>query len=286
MATTSEQYINSMYDKQKENTLNGLKSAYEQNVNTLDSAAAKVPQQYYDQKREAEGNAEIQRRNMNEIFNANGLNTGAIGQYALAMANQKSANLATLNKAQADAEAEIALQRTQLETEYKNAVQGAIANSDFNRAQALYTAYQQQQADAKSQVDALIKAGVMPNDELIATSGYNPSYVQSLYNAAIAAKQTASYSGVRRDTKTDDDETFKPTGGTYTPYVAGTTMTSAQLAEGQKRRGTTASSSASPQFSSTASGKAKSDYYTSYKNGDITYQQYIRLMDAERNNKR
>lgn len=194
MASASEQYINQMYEKQKENTLRGLRSAYEQNVNTLDAEAAKVPQQYYDQKREVEGNAEVQRRNVNEVFNANGLNTGAIGQANLALSNQRSNNIAALNRAQADAESEIELQRANLETEYKNAARDAIANSDYNRAQALYTAYQQQQAEAKSQVDALLKAGIMPDDNLIASSGYSASYVQSLYNAAVAAARKA-YSG-------------------------------------------------------------------------------------------
>lgn len=202
MASASEQYINQMYEKQKENTLRGLRSAYEQNVNTLDSTAAKVPQQYYDQKREVEGNAEVQRRNVNEVFNANGLNTGAVGQANLAMSNQKSADLAAINRAQADAEAELGLKRSDLETEYKSAVQSAIAASDYNRAQALYSEYQQRQKDAKSQVDALLKAGIMPDGELIATSGYSASYVQSLYNAAVAAAQSSGRSGgTKKSTK-------------------------------------------------------------------------------------
>ena len=206
MATTSEQYINEMYDKQKANTLSGLENAYKQNVSALDASASKIPQEYYDQKREVEGNAEVQRRNINEIFNANGLNTGAIGQANLAMSNQKSANLAALTRAQADAEAEIGLKRANLETEYKNAVNSAIATSDYNRAQALYAEYQQRQSDAKGQVDALIKAGVMPSDELIAESGYRPEYVRSLYSAVIAAQQPKYSSGGGNPKINDDDD--------------------------------------------------------------------------------
>lgn len=212
MATTSEQYINEMYDKQKANTLSGLETAYKQNVSALDASASKIPQEYYDQKREVEGNAAIQRKNINEVFNANGLNTGAVGQANLAMSNQKSANLAALTRAQADAEAEIGLQRANLETEYKNAVNSAIATSDYNRAQALYAEYQQRQSDAKGQVDALIKAGVMPSDDLIAESGYRPEYVRSLYSAVIAAQQP-KYSGGGGgggSSKTKSDDTIEP----------------------------------------------------------------------------
>ncbi len=188
----SSNYINSMYDSQREGTLSQLEAAYNKNVSTLDAAGRKIPQQYYNQKREVEGNAAIQRKNMNEVFNANGLNTGAIGQANLAMSNQNSANLAKLNAAQADAQSDLELQRTNLATDYKSAVAKAIADSDFNRAQALYSDFQQKQSEAKSQVDALLKMGVKPSDALVAQSGYSNDYVNSIYNAYMA--QTA-YSG-------------------------------------------------------------------------------------------
>lgn len=188
----SSSYINSMYDSQKEGTLSQLEAAYNKNVNTLNNTASKIPQQYYEQKREAEGNAAIQRKNMNEVFNANGLNTGAIGQANLAMSNQNSANLSKLNAAQANAQSEVDLQRANLETDYKSAVAKAISDSDFNRAQALYSDYQQKQSTAKSQVDALLKMGIKPSDALVAQSGYSTDYVNSIYNAYMA--QTA-YSG-------------------------------------------------------------------------------------------
>lgn len=206
MATTSEQYINKMYDNQKKNTLSGLESAYKQNVSTFDNTAKQIPQQYYEQKRDVEGNAAIQRKNMNEVFNANGLNTGAVGQANLAMSNQKAANLSALNKAQATAQSNLALQRSNAEIEYKNAVQQAIAQNDYNRAKDLYSAYQQDEAlrrdqeakaksEAQNQVDALLKIGVKPSSALVAQSGYSTEYVNGLYNAYIAQKQAASYSG-------------------------------------------------------------------------------------------
>lgn len=230
MATTSEQYINEMYDKQKASTLQGLESAYNKNVSTIDAAAAKIPQEYYEQKREVEGNAAVQQRNMNEIFNANGLNTGAIGQAALAMSNQKSRNLSALNKGQADAESALALQRTNLENEYKTAVQDAIAQSDYNRAQALYKEYQAQQADAKSQVDAMLKMGAMPSSDLIAKSGYTAEYVNSIRNAYLQqqAARSSGGGGYRISSSDDDDDGFsdnKSSGagksnGFYEQYLA------------------------------------------------------------------
>jgi hypothetical protein len=51
-------------------------------------------------------------------------------------------NLANINRAQADALAQLDLQVAQLQTQYKNDVAKAIAEGDFAKAQALYNNYQ------------------------------------------------------------------------------------------------------------------------------------------------
>lgn len=202
--TTSEKYINKMYDSQQKSTLQGLESTYKQNVNALNKTEKEIPQQYYEQKRQTEGNAAIQRKNMNEVFNANGLNTGAIGQANLAMSNQNTANLSALNKAQAGALADVSLKKANLQTEYQSAVQKAIADGDYNRSRDLYGAFQQEQqlqrekeqqtrAEAQAQVDALIKLGITPSDKLIEKSGYNKSYVTKY--AAAMKKQIGNKGG-------------------------------------------------------------------------------------------
>lgn len=188
----STDYINTMYDNQKKSTLAGLEEAYNKNV-------AAVGQTYDAQKREVTGNADVQRKNMNELFAANGLNTGAVGQANLALGNQRTANLGNLSAAQAAKTAD-------LKTTYQSEVQKAIAESDFDRANALYGEYQNEQerrrqaaekekATAQNQVDALLKMGVKPSDALVAASGYSPDYVNQYYNAYLAQLQSTASGG-------------------------------------------------------------------------------------------
>lgn len=201
----STDYINAMYDNQKKSTLAGLEEAYNKNV-------AAVGQTYDAQKREVTGNADVQRKNMNELFAANGLNTGAVGQANLALGNQRTANLGNLSAAQAAKTAD-------LKTTYQSEVQKAIAESDFDRANALYGEYQNEQerrrqaaekekATAQNQVDALLKMGVKPSDALVSQSGYSPDYVNQYYNAYLAqlnAVGGGGSGGSRRSSGGDGD---------------------------------------------------------------------------------
>ena len=72
------------------------------------------------------------------MANAYGLNSGAIGQAALAQNNQLQSNLNTLESAQAAAQAEIEQQRVLLGQQYQLAINQAMAENNYNKAQALY----------------------------------------------------------------------------------------------------------------------------------------------------
>ena len=91
MAMTEEQYINKIYDAQKQSTLNTLKSAYAKNIASVDSAMSNLGTSAYEAKRQAAGEAALTRQRLNEQFAANGLNTGAAGQAHLALLNQQAA---------------------------------------------------------------------------------------------------------------------------------------------------------------------------------------------------
>ena len=72
------------------------------------------------------------------MANAYGLNSGAVGQAALAMNNQRQNDLNALGAAQASAQAEIQRQRTMLGKEYQAAINQALAEHNYERAYALY----------------------------------------------------------------------------------------------------------------------------------------------------
>ena len=157
---TEEAYINDIYDRQKESTLRTLKSAYDSNVSSIDTAKKALDTNSYEAKREVTGDAAITRQRLNEAFAANGLNTGAVGQANLALLNQKAANLNKIDLAKQQAQQEYDAQKAALMQTYQAEVKSAIQQNDADRAKALYAAWkeQQAQAQAKALADAQAQA--------------------------------------------------------------------------------------------------------------------------------
>lgn len=143
---TEEAYINDIYDRQKESTLRTLKSAYDSNVSSIDTAKKALDTNSYEAKREVAGDAAITRQRLNEAFAANGLNTGAVGQANLALLNQKAANLNKIDLAKQQAQQEYDAQKAALMQTYQAEVKSAIQQNDADRARAIYAAWKEQQA--------------------------------------------------------------------------------------------------------------------------------------------
>ena len=141
-----EAYINGIYDRQKESTLRNLKSAYDSNIASIDEAIKALKASSYEAKRETAGDAAITRQRMNEAFAANGLNTGAAGQANLALLNKKAENLNKIDLAQQQAQQEYDAKKASLMQTYQAEVKSAIQQNDAQRAQALYAAWKEQQA--------------------------------------------------------------------------------------------------------------------------------------------
>lgn len=131
-------YLNQMYDAQLKSQLAQLEAAYAENLAALDLSQTETDAAYDEQKRQAQGDAERSAANWRELATAQGLNTGAMGQAALAQNNQLQSNLNTLGSAQAQALAEIQSQRTLLGQQYQLQILQAQADNDYNRAQMLY----------------------------------------------------------------------------------------------------------------------------------------------------
>lgn len=131
-------YLNQMYDAQLKGQLAQLEAAYAENMAQLEQNQTKTDAAYDEQKRQAQGNAERSAANWRELATAQGLNTGAVGQAALAQNNQLQSNLNTLGAAQAQAMADIESQRALLGKQYQLQILQAQADNDMNRAQLLY----------------------------------------------------------------------------------------------------------------------------------------------------
>lgn len=151
---TEEAYINDIYDRQKESTLRTLKSAYDSNVASIDTAKKALDTNSYEAKREVAGDAAITRQRLNEAFAANGLNTGAVGQANLALLNQKAANLNKIDLARQQAQQEYDAQKAALMQTYQAEVKSAIQQNDADKAKALYAAWKEQQAKTYAEEQA------------------------------------------------------------------------------------------------------------------------------------
>ncbi len=136
--STYEDYINRLHDAALQAQLEKLEAAYAENLSELDSGEAEVEDTYTEQKRQTTGEAEKQAANWRELANAYGLNSGAIGQAALAQGNQLQSSLHVLESAQAAAQAEIQRQRTLLQQEYESQIAEALAENELSRAEMLY----------------------------------------------------------------------------------------------------------------------------------------------------
>jgi hypothetical protein len=136
--TNYSSWIEDMNKAQREATLAALRAAYEKNVAGLDRAQSAIAPQYQSARNEAAAQSELQKRNFAEYAAANGLNSGAGGQAQLAFANALQGNLSNLAAKEASTLADLELQRSQMETDYENAIAQAEAQGNYELAQQLY----------------------------------------------------------------------------------------------------------------------------------------------------
>lgn len=138
-------YLKELYAKKVAAELAALKSAYEQNTATLDASRAQIAPVYDIARNSAANQNALSRGAFQEMAVANGLNTGTTGQAALAQDVVLQQNLSRIDREQAEKTAAIDLQRSQLDTEYRNAIAKAEATGDAELANALYEEYVRQQ---------------------------------------------------------------------------------------------------------------------------------------------
>ena len=152
MATFEEQYrkystsgqgqaINDLYDAKKQSQLTQLESAYQESRAEAEAARDKLPGQYQQQANDLSAQYERNRRNFNLQAEASGLNSGAASQAALAQSSAYQRDMGALRTAQADAMTEADRGIAELERQYQANVSSAIADNDYQRAQALLNEY-------------------------------------------------------------------------------------------------------------------------------------------------
>lgn len=133
--------INQLYDAQKAQRENELKSAYEQSVSAQQQAQQKIAPQYQTSANDLATQYERNRRNFNQQAAGSGLNSGTASQAALAQNNEYLRSFGKLRASESEAQAQSAQKLADLEAQYKSAVASALAENDYNRANALLNEY-------------------------------------------------------------------------------------------------------------------------------------------------
>ena len=152
MATFEEQYrkystsgqgqaINDLYDAKQQSQLQQLESAWQASRSESEAARDKLPGQYQQQANDLSAQYERNRRNFNIQAAGAGLNSGTASQAALAQNSAYQRDMGALRTSQADAMTEADRGIAELERQYQANVSSAIADNDYQRAQALLSEY-------------------------------------------------------------------------------------------------------------------------------------------------
>lgn len=135
------QAVNDLYDAKRQSQLTQLESAYQASRAEAEAARDKLPGQYQQQANDLSAQYERNRRNFNLQAENSGLNTGTASQAALAQNSAYQRDMGALRTAQADAMTEADRGIADLERQYQANVSSAIADNDYQRAQALLNEY-------------------------------------------------------------------------------------------------------------------------------------------------
>ena len=140
----ASQYIRDMYAQQQAAQLAALKSAYEQNVLDYQAQDDLISAEAQRQRNQAASQNDLQRMYMNEMGIMQGLNTGTTGQMALAQSAALQGNLASIGTQEQQSLSDSALERSKLKAQYSAAVDQAVAQNNYELANALYQEYVRQ----------------------------------------------------------------------------------------------------------------------------------------------
>lgn len=175
-------YIEKMYGSAMESQKQELQQNYDKNAAALDEQQKKLQKQTDANLNRTYVEAAKDKQNYNEVQNAYGLSSGAMGQARLAQDNQLQADLTALRAAQQTADAGIEQERTLLAKEFSAAIQKAQADNDLAKVQALYEQAQREEDRLLKQQEAAaqLMAGTGDYSRLAALYGLTPEEVAKL----------------------------------------------------------------------------------------------------------
>ena len=145
-ALNEDQYINKLYDSVIDKQKDILKDNQNAAATELDALKESVQQQTNTNL----GRVNVEAQRLQQAYKAPNTSPSVQQQIALAMDNQKKKNVTSMRTVQSEADAEIDRQRKLLGEQYAAAIKKAQADNDMVRAQQLYEAAKQEDAQLLS----------------------------------------------------------------------------------------------------------------------------------------
>lgn len=213
--------IRALYDAAHKNTLAGLKTAYDQNLSDANAYREQISPQYQSSMNALSAEYERQRRNNNMQAAANGLNTGAGSQMALAQSANYQANQAGLSAKENQALDEANRRIGDLKRNYQNAIAEATANNNYKLAASLLDEYQNAY-NRQLQIENTNYQRAQQLEQQNYTRSWNEderNYSRGLSEAQ-AKSQYGDFSGYRALYGDDIGNAMELTWAMQNPYVA------------------------------------------------------------------
>lgn len=163
-----EQRIRDLYAQNLQSVQQGLKTAYDSNLNNAEFTKSTIAPQYQQSSNQLAAEYERMRRNNNMQAAANGINTGVGSQLQLSQSNAYLSNQAGLKAKENQALNSINNQILNLKTTYENQIAQAAADNNYKLAAAMLDEYDNQYNRMMSQAQNLAQYGDF--------SGYNELY--------------------------------------------------------------------------------------------------------------
>ena len=286
----ASQYIRDMYAQQQAAQLAALKSAYEQNVLDYQAQDDLISAEAQRQRNQAAAQNELQRMYMNEMGIMQGLNTGTTGQMALAQSAALQGNLASIGTQEQQSLSDSALERSKLKAQYSAAVDQAVAQNNYELANALYQEYvrqdtiaQQKAAAALEQQNWLDKFNYQKEQDALAQQNWQAQFdyqkQQDALDYQMALMKLNSKNGTGGTTRT---------GGSTTTYDNGS-MTTEQVKQLQQKLGVNPDGKWGTQSSAAAGGLTADEAWAKYGGYDMSFEElkgtitrYLSLGGAQR----
>lgn len=201
------QAVSAMYDANRDANLANMEAEYNRARSQKEADAAQIAGNYRQQFNDLGAQYERQRRNNNMQAAANGLNTGTASQMQLAQQNNYLRSSGQLGAAQAQEQANAARGLSDLEAAYRSQVNQAVANADYQKAQALLQGYNEDRDRQMQQAQMLAGYGIFSGFEGL---GYSPETVSSMRELWIAQNPDLAY-----NTGAIDAERYRSMTGQY-----------------------------------------------------------------------